>query len=63
MYNKTLDKICQLEQQGKIFVIRPSLPLEISRMSHDPEQLQYTYEIGIKDAKGKLEAMKQWLWG
>ena len=63
MYNKTLDKISQLEQQGKIFVICPSLPLEISRMSHDPEQLQYTYEIGIEDAKGKLEAMKQWLWG
>ena len=60
-YNKTVEDIMQLEQEGKIFVIRPKRPLEIGRMSHDVKEIIRTYERGRSDAFDCLEEMKAWL--
>ena len=60
-YNKTVEDIMQLEQDGKIFVIRPKRPLEIGRMSHDVKEIIRTYERGRSDAFDCLEEMKAWL--
>lgn len=60
MYNKTLEDIEKLEKAGTAFVIRPSKPLEIGRMSHDLKEIIRTYELGRSDAFEKLEALRSW---
>lgn len=60
-YNSTLEKIHQLESEGKIIVIRPSAPLTISRLSRSLEELEYTYQLGRKDAEAVLSKVEQFL--
>lgn len=60
-YNQTVETIQTLEQEGKIFVIRPETPLEIGRMSHNPEEIHRAYQRGMDDAKKQLSVMKSWL--
>ncbi len=60
-YNKTREQIKKWEAEGKIFCIYPSQELDISRMEKDPEELQRIYDIGVKDARNSLEAMKKFL--
>ncbi len=60
-YNQSVEDIKRLEADGKIFVIRPSRPLEIGRMSHDVKEIIRTYERGRSDAFECLEEMKAWL--
>ena len=59
-YNKTVEWIDRLEQEGKIFVIRPSVALPIGRTEHSVEKLQETYDIGRKDAANQMHAMENW---
>lgn len=60
-YNRTVRDIRKMEKRGEIFVIRPSVPLTIARMSHDSEKLQKVYDIGCRDAKKQMKALKEWL--
>lgn len=60
-YNQTIEEIRELEQQRKIFVIRPETPLEIGRMSHDAGKIQQAYERGRADGLACLEKLKDWL--
>ena len=59
-YNKTVEWLDRLEQEGKIFVIRPSVALPIGRTEHSVEKLQETYDIGRKDAANQMHAMENW---
>ncbi len=60
-YNKTVQQIRRLEAAGKIFVIRPELPLAIGRTENDSEKLQQVYESGRRDALACMDALKTWL--
>ncbi|MBR5858732.1 MAG: patatin family protein [Clostridia bacterium] len=60
-YNETLEYIKMLEKNGEVFVIRPSRPLTIGRMEHDPERVRAVYEIGVEDARREMNALAQWL--
>lgn len=55
-YNRSVEDVQQLEREGKIFVIRPKTPLEIGRMSSDPDQIYRAYLRGREDA---LEALPE----
>lgn len=57
-YNKTLDTIKELEGQGKIFVIRPSSPIQCAMIEKNPDHLQAIYDMGRKDALDQLEKLK-----
>lgn len=59
-YNHSVERIEQLEAEGKVFVIRPSEELTIGRMKSSPEELQKVYDIGRQDAKAQLDAMLAW---
>jgi predicted patatin/cPLA2 family phospholipase len=48
-YNKTLDRIDQLEAKGKVFVIRPPANLKISRAERNPDQLTVGYQCGYQE--------------
>ena len=61
VYNHTLDEIEKWEKEGKIFVIRPSVPLSIGRMEADPKKLKEVYELGRDDALRQITAMKVFL--
>lgn len=60
-YNETVKRICEMEKEGSIFVIRPEIPLEIGRLEKDPEKLQAVYDIGVRDAEKAMESMKKWM--
>lgn len=59
-YNKTIRYIRRLEQAGEVFVIAPSRELTIGRMEHNPEKLQWTYELGRADAGRRIQDLLAW---
>ena len=60
-YNQVLECIEKWEEEGKIFVIRPSVPLTIGRMEADPKKIKEVYELGRDDARRQIEDMKVFL--
>ena len=63
MYNEQLRYIAQEEKKGKTLVICPEEALPIGRISHDPQKMHATYEIGRKTAQKKLNDIKAFLLG
>jgi len=59
--NDMVEEILRLEQQGKVFVIRPETPLDIGRMSHDVKKIEGAYERGRADGLASLQRMLKWL--
>lgn len=60
-YNHTLDVLAQLEKEGKVFIIRPSKPVTISRVEKNITKLQALYEEGYNDAKERYQDMLKFL--
>lgn len=60
-YNSVIKEISALEKQGKVFVIRPEEALGIGKIEHDPGKMEKVYQIGRKEAKSKLERLKNFL--
>ena len=60
-YNKTMEKIEQLEKEGKIFVFRPSRKVKMSRVEKNPEKLQEMYDLGISDATESIKKLNKFL--
>ena len=54
VYNKTMDLIESLEDQGRITVIRPIKPVEVDRMEKDTTKLTALYEEGYEVAHKML---------
>ena len=61
VYNESIDKLCELEQSGKVFIIRPSEPITISRTERDPDRLKSVYELGRKDMEMYLKDLEEFL--
>ncbi len=61
VYNETVEYIKELENEGKIFVIRPKEKLIISRLEKNPENLQKVYDLGRKDMEDNLEKLNNYL--
>lgn len=55
VYNKTMDIIEKLEEKGKITVIRPIKPIEVSRMEKDTTKLLSLYQEGYDIAMSHLK--------
>ena len=51
VYNRTMELIESLEDQGKITVIRPIRPVEVGRMEKDTAKLSALYQEGYDIAK------------
>ena len=47
-YNRQLDLVDELEEQGKILVIRPEEPIVVGRMEKDVYKLEHLYEEGFR---------------
>ncbi len=61
MYNHELQEIAELEKNHKIFVIRPSRLIKISRMETNPILIKKMYELGRQDAQNHLKKLKKFL--
>jgi predicted patatin/cPLA2 family phospholipase len=60
-YNAMMDEIDQLEAQGRLFVIRPSQPVTVSRAEKDQKKLEDLFLLGRKDAEACLPALGRFL--
>ena len=56
VYNKTMDLIERLEEEGKILVIRPIKPIEVSRMEKNTDKLRALYQEGYEIAEQMMTA-------
>ena len=61
MYNEELDKIESLENDNKIFVIRPSRKVNIKRIEKDSSKIQEMYDLGYEDMSEKLKELNRYL--
>lgn len=60
-YNRMQDEIDRLEKEGRIFVIRPEYPVEVSRFEQDVRKLEALYEEGVRISAGRMEELKRYL--
>ncbi len=60
-YNRIKRKIENLAEQQKIFVIRPSQEVTVSRLEKDTKKLQDLYNQGIQDTKDCLPLLRTYL--
>ena len=51
IYNRTMDLIERLEDEGRITVIRPLKPVDVSRMEKDTDKLRALYQEGYDIAE------------
>ena len=61
VYNETLDYLSKRSQEGKVFIIRPNLPLEVDRFEKDQEKLIKLYNQGYKETLDQLPNLLEWL--
>ena len=61
MYNDTLVKLKETEQEGTVLVIRPAASLNIGRLESNPEKIQEIYDIGYQDGIKMAEKVKEFL--
>lgn len=54
-YNEQLEKVERLEDEGKVFVIRPQKPVVVDRIEKDVQKLTAFYEEGYACAKSLFE--------
>lgn len=54
-YNRTMDLIDRLEEEGRIIVIRPEKPIRVNRMEKNTEKLTELYNEGYATAKKTLD--------
>ena len=60
-YNIEIDTLESLQAQGRIFVIAPSDPINISRFEGDLDALYEVYRLGVKDGREQVEALQAYL--
>ena len=58
IYNAQLELIERLEDEGRVMVIRPQRPLEVTRLCSDVNKLTALYEEGYDCAKRAFESLK-----
>ncbi|MGN0678375.1 MAG: patatin family protein [Oscillospiraceae bacterium] len=61
LYNRSVERLKEWEQEGRAFVIRPSQTIDIGRIEKNPEKLQSVYDLGLRDAKAQLERLREFM--
>ena len=60
-YNRMEDEIDRLEEEGKIFVIRPPKRVTVSRLERNRKNLEALYREGREEGEKRLEALRSYL--
>lgn len=61
IYNDTLDYVEKLKAADKAFVIRPTAPINVSRIEKDKDKLTKLYDMGYNDASSCYSQLKEWI--
>ena len=61
MYNKQVENVIEQAENDEIFVIRPSIDLNIKRVEKDPNKLQAMYDLGVSDMQREWENLQAFL--
>ncbi len=61
MYNKQLEHVRKRETEGKALVIRPTEPLQIGHVSHNPDEMQAVYDIGRREGQRQLARIREFI--
>ena len=62
-YDACLQRLEDAADRGEAFLIRPSASITIHRTETDPEKLQGVYDLGVRDARAQLAALRRFLNG
>ena len=60
-YNALQEQIDQWEREGKIFVIRPAEPVDVSRTEKDVRKLRRLYHRGMRMAQERMGVLLEYL--
>ena len=61
VYNKDCDEMERLHNEGKMFVISPSEPLNVGRFEGNLDVLAGLYDLGYNDTMKNIDALKEYL--
>ncbi len=61
IYNQTMDYISRLEEEGEVFVIRPTDPLGVNRVERDVHKLKALYRQGYVDSRDSYQKLKEYI--
>ena len=61
VYNEQLEMVEKMEDEGKIFVIRPQNPVMVDRIERDVQKLTEFYEEGYECARNLVEKINRFL--
>lgn len=61
IYNEKVEKLLQLEKEGKAFVIRPEHEVEVSRVERNRTKLKILYKEGYKTGMDRFDEMMRWI--
>lgn len=56
-YNDSLELIEELEAEGRAFVIRPTVPLEVDRLERNVTRLEALFDQGQSDAQARFDEL------
>lgn len=60
-YNNLMDEIDKLEADGRLFVIRPSSKVVVSRMEKNQQKLEDLFQLGRADTQQQMSALQSYL--
>lgn len=60
-YNECADRLAALEQQGKVFVIRPNTTYGVGRTETDAAKLRQLYDEGVGIARAQMAPLRRYL--
>ncbi len=56
-YNRQMDLITKLSEEGNGLMIRPSITIPVKRFSGDPDNLEKLYQLGYSDMENQKETI------
>ena len=60
-YNEKVEKVLELEKEGKVFVIRPEHPVHVSRTEKNAGKLRALHGEGYTIGMNRFDEMMRWL--
>ena len=60
-YNEKVDRVLELEKEGKVFVIRPEKPVTVTRTERDAGKLRALHGEGYRIGMDRFDEMMRWL--
>ncbi|HHU62721.1 MAG TPA: patatin family protein [Clostridiales bacterium] len=61
MYNRCLNKILELEAEGRVFVFRPQAKIEVSMTDRNVDKIEKLYRQGYSEAMERMKDLKEWI--